>query len=155
MKTNLTAQNLVKAGAHLVGTFSPHREDNIKFVFAHGKDTTDLGKKGFYIITKSGVAVAKTFAADQESRLGFNDTRNRVLACSYSNKITGMPMIVGNEVIDGRKDHNVYYIPLDNASRLINVQQLELFGENRKKDQSFTAVSRQLFKVYNFEYQKR
>ncbi|UOX40376.1 hypothetical protein OBDJBBDK_00052 [Aeromonas phage AhFM11] len=156
LKNNLTAQRLSTAGAVKIGTFNQNASQygNVDFEFAKGKTRHDLGKPGIYVITKNGVAVARTFVGEQETRKGFMDTVNRVKLCNWC-YAEGMPKEIYRQVSFNDTDHVVYHLPLANASRLLPVQQLELFEENCARYQSLTAVSRQLFKAYNFEYQKR
>ncbi|QBX32673.1 hypothetical protein Asfd1_47 [Aeromonas phage Asfd_1] len=154
-KNNLTAQRLITAGATRVGSFQHIvKWPDAEFAYAKGVTKHDLAKSGFYVIAKDGIAVARTFVGDQETAKGFMDTVNRVKQCIY--KYTrGVHETIYRSVAFEHKDHVVYYIPLANISRLLHVQQLELFGENMVKAQSLTVCSRQLFKAYNFEYQKR
>ncbi|UIW12960.1 hypothetical protein OFDDKENP_00178 [Aeromonas phage B614] len=156
MKTNLTAQRIVVTGAQRVGAFeyNPSKFPDVKFTFAPGKNRESIGKPGIYVIVKDGVAVARTFVGQQEKSVGFNETVARVIGCCW--KYTeGLPKKIYRSVVGHNKTHTVYHIPMAVLPRLMNIQQLELFEDNTNKYQSLTAVSRQLFKVYNFEYQKR
>lgn len=156
MKTNLTAQRIVVTGAQRVGAFEfdAGKFLDVKFTFAPGKNRESISKPGIYVIVKDGVAVARTFVGQQEKRVGFNETISRVISCCW--KYTdGLPRKIYRSVTGQNKTHTVYHIPMSLVPRLLNMQQLELFEDNTTKYQSLTAVSRQLFKVYNFEYQNR
>ncbi|AAX63727.1 ndd [Aeromonas phage 31] len=143
-KQNLNVQRIISAGAQRLGHF-----ENGNFKFVTGKSKDDARAKGFYFIVSAGVVKARTFVGDQETNRGFNETIYRV--CHGFQPLT-------DEIWSKSYSLNqvVYFMPLHLAPSLLkSPAQLELFGENMAKAQTLTAVSRQLFKVYNFEYQKR
>lgn len=152
-KKTLTALDIVRNGGSLMGIFV---EENLiaGFEFARGRSRKDLSQSGFYFITRDGEVVARTFVGKQEKKAGFNDTVARVKDANYHGS-AGMISAIYNQTVWGHKDHNVYFMPLANISRLIPTIQLDLFESNMREAQSFTCVSRQLFKLYNFEYQVR
>lgn len=156
MKNDLTAQRIVVTGATRVGTFVQNKAylRNVDFEFAKGKNRADLAKPGFYLIVANGVAVARTFVGEQETKTGFNDTISRVKSANYS-WIEGTPGLIHRAVSWNKQEHTVYHVPLMMVTRLLTMHQFSLFEENLSKPQSLTCVSRQLFKLYNFEYQQR
>lgn len=152
-KQNLTTQRLISVGATKLGRFY---KDNfaISFDFAKNKSKLDYSKPGIYFIAINGIVVARTYVGQQETNKGFADTVNRVKAQAYICG-SGMPDTLYRSIWFRNQSPDVYFVPFIQVSRLLKVQQLELFEENCAKYQSLTAVSRQLFMVYNFEYQKR
>lgn len=155
-KNDLTVQRIVTAGAVKMGAFIKTDKvfNPVKFEFAKGKNSKDLGESGLYLIVRDGIVVARTYVGDQETKKGFNDVLSRVAACDYG-VVDGTPKQIHFATTWHKKDHTVYRLSLIQASRLIPMQQLSLFEENLSKPQSLTLVSRQLFKLYNFEYQQR
>lgn len=161
MKNNLTAKRLIDTGATHVGAFVPSKGNyhTVEFEFAKGKDRNDLSKRGFYLIVADDIAVARTFVGDQETKIGFNDTVQRVksayYSCAYYSGVGGAPTLIYRGVSRENKIHTVYHVPLIMVTRLLTMHQFSLFEENLAKSQSLTCVSRQLFKLYNFKYQQR